>query len=189
MSDPGVRFGQSPDIGLSDSDMEENSAHPKQLAVGQSIVPFPNLLARWLHFSQPMCKAEEQRQINYSLMQAAYRGDLETVKALAAAGADVEAQGPDGWTPLMCAVISGQVGVVEMLVQAGADADALTPDGWSVLMKALLWGHTEVVKVLLQYGADVNVKSPDGWTALEIAIERGDRESVQLLQAAGSEAK
>lgn len=48
-------------------------------------------------------------------------GDLEDVKVLVAAGADVNAQGDQGGTPLFNAVIGRNPDVVSFLLKSGAD--------------------------------------------------------------------
>jgi ankyrin repeat protein len=53
----------------------------------------------------------------------AWRNDLEAVQILVAAGADVNAIGDMGETPLHVAVRSGNVAMVEVLLRAGARDD------------------------------------------------------------------
>jgi ankyrin repeat protein len=53
-------------------------------------------------------------------MQAAFSGNPDTVHALLAAGADVNAKDRDGWTALMFAAVKGHTDIVRVLRQAGA---------------------------------------------------------------------
>lgn len=55
---------------------------------------------------------------------------LEVASVLLEAGAEVSAQGPDGWTPLLIAASkSWSPEVVEVLIDAGADLSAQTSEG------------------------------------------------------------
>ncbi|WP_313465097.1 ankyrin repeat domain-containing protein [Pseudomonas nitroreducens] len=58
-------------------------------------------------------------------------GDCEAIKVLVAAGADIDAPGEHGFTPLHCAVEQDHPEAVALLLELGAklnpDADGLTP--------------------------------------------------------------
>jgi ankyrin repeat protein len=60
-------------------------------------------------------------------------GELESVKILIDAGADVNAKGDNGAPPLFNAVIGGNPKVIELLVKSGANANLSNDDGRSVL--------------------------------------------------------
>ena len=66
---------------------------------------------------------------------AAQKGNLDTMQALVAAGANVNGTGPEGTTPLMMAVDSGKFAVVEYLINQGADANAKNQHGGTALGK------------------------------------------------------
>jgi uncharacterized protein len=70
------------------------------------------------------------------LMQAARAGNPVAVKALLAAGADVNVREPiDGQTPLMWAAAAGNTAVVRMLVEAGGDLKArANPPGKGIVL-------------------------------------------------------
>ena len=65
-----------------------------------------------------MATDEERR-----LIEAAGRGDVEAVRRLLRAGADVNAQDDEGWTALIAAAQKGLAPVVELLLEEGADVD------------------------------------------------------------------
>ncbi len=112
-----------------------------------------------------------QRDPGAALLEAARQGDLESVRELLAAGADVDAPNRYGATALFFAADRGHLDVVRELVDAGASlaiADRfyqMTP-----LSRAAGSGHREVVLFLLARGA------PGVGSVLIQAARRGDRE-------------
>ena len=89
-------------------------------------------------------------------MTAARTGKLEAVKALLAAGADVNARLPQGQTALMWAAAEGHAAVVQELLAAGADFRTRLPSGFTPLLFAVREGRLPVVRVLIEAGADAN---------------------------------
>lgn len=59
-----------------------------------------------------------------ALDTAAFKGDLEEVKKLLEAGADINIVDAKGWTPLHDAVIQGHTAIVKLLIAAGANVNA-----------------------------------------------------------------
>ncbi len=90
---------------------------------------------------------------NMDLMEAIYRGNLESVKSLLDKGADVNAKMDGGVTPLMVASVNGNLDVVNLLLDRGADINAKTDKGNSALDFAGYKGSPEVVKLLKSRGA------------------------------------
>ena len=71
-------------------------------------------------------------------MQAAFRGQTETVRALLGADAEVHAKTNNGVSPLMHAAFGGHIETVETLLDAGVDVNAKDNDGATSLMYSLL---------------------------------------------------
>jgi ankyrin repeat protein len=104
-----------------------------------------------------------------NVAKAAVAGDLEALKTLIAAGADVNAQNDKGETPLMEAAAMGQADAAKLLIAAKADVNAKKKDGVTALHGAAFFAHPELVKLLIAGGADVNAKNQKGETAATIA--------------------
>lgn len=68
-------------------------------------------------------------------MAAAGRKDSETVKALVAAGAEVNAKDEDGRTALMEAADRDNSESVKILISAGAEVNAKDKEGRTALMR------------------------------------------------------
>jgi ankyrin repeat protein len=123
------------------------------------------------------------------LMTAAYAGDLEQVKQLLAAGADVNATDETGWTALMKACYNaeqkrGFADVVQVLIDAGANIEAPIGYGVRPLMLAAGYGETAVVDALLKAGADVLAKNEGGFTALMMVKQKFYVDVINLLHEA-----
>ena len=74
-------------------------------------------------------------QDNYgsvALHRTCIRGHLECAKALLGAGADINKQTNNGWTPLMAAAYNGKIEVVRELLKRGAKKELKDRDGDTV---------------------------------------------------------
>jgi len=123
------------------------------------------------------------------LLKAAKSGKLESVRELLRKGADADARGRDGWTPLIWASKEGHARVVEILLKKGADPRLSNQWGWFPLTWAAIQGHSAIVELLLKHGADVNAKSERVWTAKELAAEMNHKEVVKILEARDARAE
>jgi ankyrin repeat protein len=82
-------------------------------------------------------------------MNSALEGDLTEVKAMLAAGVNVNAKRDDAnVTALILASQNGHLEVVQFLLDAGADVNVETNDGATALMVAAHNCHLEVVQAL-----------------------------------------
>ena len=103
---------------------------------------------------------------NTALIIASQRGYLDIVKALIAAGADVNAASKDGNTALTVASSNGHLEVVKALIAKRADVNAADKDGNTALILASHAGHHDIMKALIAAGANVNAVSESSFTAL-----------------------
>lgn len=94
------------------------------------------------------------------LLRAAGTGDSDSVKALIAAGADVNAKDFKGETSLMKAVLSpnaaGTLDIMAALIAAHADVNAKDKEGATALTDAAIVGCADCAKALIGAGADLN---------------------------------
>jgi len=98
-----------------------------------------------------------------ALMFAARSGDLDSVKLLVAAGADVDDADAWGVSATTLAAHSGFTGIVEFLLEEGADPNA-APNGFTALHEAIMRRDDRMVEALLDHGASANAPLLT-WTA------------------------
>ncbi|WP_010662668.1 ankyrin repeat domain-containing protein [Marinilabilia salmonicolor] len=107
--------------------------------------------------------------------------DIDAVKALIAAGADVNYQQDDmmGYTALG---LAKDTVMMKVLISAGADINHQdTRTGYTPLMNALNGQNISVAGFLIRQGADVKIKSNDGTTALILACGSSEKIARQLI--------
>ena len=119
--------------------------------------------------------------------QAAWRGDLARLKALIAAGADLEARDGRGRTALHVATHARQREAIRLLAQAGAKLDVLEDDRYDAITIAAVADDPATLSLLLSLGASPRQTTSryDG-TALIAAAHLGHDEVVRRLIAAGA---
>ena len=110
-------------------------------------------------------------------------GDLEAVRALLEAGADVRYARPHGYTALIDAMYGRVIAdnsqllpILRLLIDRGADLDAVSDHGESALRVAANVGRFDAVGLLLDAGAD---PAPLGWTPQMRAVALGSIEDVR----------
>jgi len=131
------------------------------------------------------------------LFRAADSEDDAAVRALLAAGADVNSRDGRGRTVLCLACRRNRLGVVQTLISAGADVnagDTLAQSPYNAGMTPLHWaagrGHTGVLEVLLANKANIGARDNEGLTPLHTALESCPANLEQVLKmllAAGAD--
>ncbi len=111
----------------------------------------------------------------------------DAVQHLIDGGADVNAQGADGKTPLHWAAGATPETIAALLL-AGADVNA--KDKWerTPLHFISATGSAEIIGQLINAGADVNALTANDWTPLHGVAKFGTPENVTLLIRAGADA-
>jgi hypothetical protein len=128
-----------------------------------------------------------------ALILASQSRRLDVVRALLAAGANVNATGQLERTPLIALLESCSAEtfeVVQVLLSAKADVNfvAAADQKATALLAASRCNDPQVVRALLATGADVNAAKSDGSTALMDASFFGNLGVVRALLAAGANA-
>ena len=109
---------------------------------------------------------------------------VECLKMLVEGGADVDATGHKGLTPLLLAVKNGETECLQVLMDLGADVHAVCPDGSTAVLLAAAQGHFECLQVLLQAGANAWLPRHSGFAPLDVARDGKHWRCVELLEAA-----
>jgi len=112
-----------------------------------------------------------------SLQEAISQGNIEEVKRLINAGADVDALDNDGITPLMCAVEEGEIAIVKLLLEK-ADVNVRSKYGDTALFFAQ---DVEIAQLLLDKGALVDAQDNSEETPLINALNGNTGEDIAVL--------
>lgn len=149
------------------------------------------------------------------VLQARYRGRLDAVDAVLAAGPPIDvfdaaglgraerlralldddpalatAVSGDGFTALHLAAFFGHADAARLLLDAGADPAAVAANPMAVqpLHSAAAGRHGDVAALLLERGAPAGARQQGGFTPLHAAAQHGDDDLVDRLLAAGADA-
>ena len=148
-----------------------------------------NIVTRLLRAGAPRESRDLVRRT--PLHQAAYDGKPVVAALLLAAGARINAVGPDLRTPLLLAVVRGSRDVVELLLANGADTEWRDAFGCTALHYAVEVRARDLVTLLLAHGADVNAGTTQGSTigatALMGSAHAGDLEIIKVLLENGAQ--
>ena len=113
---------------------------------------------------------------------AATLGDVDIMRQLLDAGADVNKKDKYGRTALHFASSNGKDAAIQMLLtQAGVSVNATTLGQETSLIKALQFGHHNSVVLLVEAGADPTIKNAVGQDALTLASLTQNEETRKLL--------
>ncbi len=116
-----------------------------------------------------------------ALHYAAAAGNHRLVGMLVRAGADVNAKGYHGETPLSEAVIRDLDDTVRLLVKLGADVNVLNDQSYRPLMEAAQTGSYNAAVALLECGAEPSAKDRLGRTAADMGRLHLDSKFEQVL--------
>lgn len=92
--------------------------------------------------------------VHDTVVEAAYVGDLKTVRLLADSDPDLSRTGFEThWTPLVAATLTNQVPLVRFLLNKGVDVHVKADHGETALAVARREGHERIVNLLVEAGA------------------------------------
>jgi len=125
---------------------------------------------------------QSQGQLEYLLLKAAADGASDDVARLVTAGADCDANGPEGATPLIVAAQFGRSDVIQKLLEFGAEVNRRDDFGATAVMWAAEMGHCDIVRTLVENGADLKARSRNGLTALTWAATQWQFAAMHLIE-------
>ncbi|XP_034976183.1 E3 ubiquitin-protein ligase MIB2 isoform X2 [Zootoca vivipara] len=115
-------------------------------------------------------KVDVKNQGRTALQVASYLGQVEVVKILLQAHANINLWDEEGDTALHYAAFGNQADVARFLVSKGANGDLRNNAKCTALYIAVNKGFTEVVQALCEHNCDVNLPDSYGDTPLHYAI-------------------
>ncbi|KAF5924739.1 hypothetical protein HPG69_016704 [Diceros bicornis minor] len=118
-------------------------------------------------------QVDTKNQGRTALLVAAYLGQVELVRLLLQARADVDLPDDEGNTALHYAALGNQPEAAQVLLSSGCGANALNGTRSAALHVAVQRGFLEVVRVLCEHGCDVNLPDAHADTPLHCAISAG----------------
>lgn len=125
-----------------------------------------------------------------SVFEAAATGELAPLLAHLDSDPDlVDANSPDGFSPLGLAAFFGREEIAAELLARGADVNRPSTNAMRVqpLHSAAAGNHTALALRLLAVGAEVNAAQNGGFTPLMSAAQNGNAALVEALLAAGAD--
>jgi ankyrin repeat protein len=138
-------------------------------------------LAGWLGVLPPVAP-----RAAHDIFDAVAAGDVDQVKALAAAGFDVNAADNAGRTPLRLAVEGNNRRLVDLLLTLTADPNVADKEGVTPLHAAVASQYPDLAFWLLQAGAKADTADVQGLTPLHAALQRSDFDLAAALIDAGA---
>ncbi len=130
---------------------------------------------------------------SYPLAAAIWQPDspmqIDIMRLLLAAGADVNAHLSGGRSMLHGAALYSNDAALQLLLKAGAKPDATDNKGQTALHVAAQQGSVPCVQLLLKAGVNADVRDAKGETPLHKAAAQGKDKAVKLLLDAGAAPK
>jgi len=125
-----------------------------------------------------------------NLHEAVRFGNIEAVRSIIAAGANVDE--PAVWgTPLDIAVAKGSNAIAELLIEAGADVEGATADSVGrqhpLHLVATRLSGASMAQLLINGGAKLDARDKAGKTPLIRAVSAGNIEVADVLLKAGAD--
>jgi quinoprotein dehydrogenase-associated probable ABC transporter substrate-binding protein len=103
--------------------------------------------------------------------------------------AAIDAQDPQGETPLHHALVRRSEPMIKLLLDHGASVSATDRDGWSPLMTAAWADDGAAVRLLVAHKGDPSFVGPGNLTPLAIALEYGKDAAAVALVESGADYK
>lgn len=162
------------------TDIEEACKHPD----AQLVDSITNVNAKGVKaaIDNGAAIGKKNAQEDMPIHLAADAGDVEIMKLLLAAKADISAKGANEQVPLHRAATGGNDNVIKLLLENGADVGAKDGDKDTPLHAATFKGKLGATKLLLAKGAQINAVNADEDTPLH-GVAFSSVENPELAQA------
>ena len=141
----------------------------------------PVLAAGLLLFGVTEMASSQSPDRSRAMLEAAARGDVDTLQRLLAAVGSLESANAAGETPLLLAVKHNHLAAAIMLIEAGCNINAQAANKDSPWLLAGALGRTEMLRHMIPKGPDFSLRNRFGGNALIPACERAHVETVKLL--------
>ena len=142
---------------------------------------FPDVIGKLIR-EHPEHVIARGGHLGTALHAASRMNHLNVVQCLLRHGADVNAPGLRGRTPLLFASYWGCIEVAKWLIEHGADVNARDEvDHETSLHLAAYCGHFEIVRTLFKHNANINARSKSGSTPLHFASYYEHVDTVRFL--------
>ncbi|CAL1528386.1 unnamed protein product [Lymnaea stagnalis] len=128
-----------------------------------------------------------KQEMSNSLIHAAKKGHVETVRMLLQKGPDLTTRDDTGLTALMLASKHGNFQIVEILLKNAADINLTDLNDQTPLMIASQNGHFDIAEFLIRHGAAINQKDREGMTSIMLAIQNKNIKIFELLLENGAD--
>jgi len=119
--------------------------------------------------------------LNNQLLQAAKRGEVDTIGKLIKNGANINAQDSKGRTAIMNATYNNDVETAKILIKAGADVNIQDDMKNNPFLYAGAEGYLDILELTIKAGADPAITNRYGGTALIPASEHGYVDVINVL--------
>ncbi len=119
---------------------------------------------------------------NTLLIDAVLKEDEKEILFWVEKGANINARGNGGFTPLMTSMACiGGDNIAKLLIDLNADMELKDKHGQTALMHGAFFDNIKAVELLIEKGADIYQKNKIGETALSMARLMGKDNIVKLL--------
>ena len=116
-----------------------------------------------------------------TMLEAAARGEVDTLQRLIAAGVSLEGANAAGETPLLLAVKNNHLSAAVLLIDAGGNINAQAANKDSSWLLAGALGRAEMLRHMIPKGPDFTLRNRFGGNALIPACERAHVDAVKVL--------
>jgi hypothetical protein len=131
------------------------------------------------------CYANPVKESN--LFSSIVSGDIIEVEALIKDGVNVNAKGPNGFTPLLAACSGNKTDIALLLLDSGADPNLPGNQNETPLLYAVMTANRVIIKELLTRGANPDTKMITGQSPLDMAKAMHMTDIIHLMQSKGSD--